>query len=76
MSDDRVVPHGDPLEKAKWGGNTFARVVWVEPEYSVGKGKVLGPDGYQQNLAEHLETPCPLNGAIAATASAAVGDLY
>lgn len=63
--------------EVKWGGNAFAKVIWVEPQYSVGGGKIYGPDSYQQNLAEHLEAPCPLNGVIAAAAApATVGDLY
>ena len=32
--------------KVKWGGADYTRTVWTEDGYSVGQGKLLGPDGF------------------------------
>jgi hypothetical protein len=38
----------------KWGGVDYARQLWVRPGFNVDRGKLFGPDGFEQGLAEHL----------------------
>nr|WP_146173166.1 hypothetical protein [Sulfitobacter mediterraneus] len=38
------------LQKAKWGGKDYARAIWVKPGYSLYRGKVTGPDGYDHPI--------------------------
>ncbi len=38
----------------KWGGVDYARQLWVRPGFSVDRGKLFGPDGFEEGLAEHL----------------------
>jgi hypothetical protein len=38
----------------KWGGVDYARQLWVRPGHSVEKGKIFGPDGFEEPLARHL----------------------
>jgi hypothetical protein len=40
--------------EVKWGGVDYARQLWVRPGFSVERGKLFGPDGYQEPLLEHL----------------------
>lgn len=44
-------------ERAKWGGVDYARAIWVHPDYQVIKGRVTGPNGYDQPVdsAEEVE---------------------
>ncbi|WP_428515387.1 DUF5906 domain-containing protein [Roseovarius sp.] len=43
--------------KVKWAKQDYARAIWVREGYWVENGKVRGPGGYSQPIAEHLETP-------------------
>lgn len=38
----------------KWGGVDYARQLWVRPGFSVDRGKLFGPDGFEEALAKHL----------------------
>lgn len=38
----------------KWGGVDYARQLWVRPGYTVERGKIFGPEGYEADLVEHL----------------------
>ncbi len=38
----------------KWGGVDYARQLWVRPGFSVDRGKLFGPDGFEEGLAKHL----------------------
>jgi hypothetical protein len=40
--------------RVKFGGVDYARVVWVHPDYQVSKGRVLGPNGYDEPLEQDL----------------------
>ena len=42
--------------KVKWGGVDYARAIWVRPGFSVVGGRIIGEDGSNQKLSEHLET--------------------
>ena len=37
-------------QTVKWGGKDHARVIWVKPGYSVHRGRVKGPDGYDHPI--------------------------
>lgn len=37
---------GWQMDKVKWGGKDHARAIWVKRGYSVSRGRVSGPDGY------------------------------
>ena len=39
-------------EKAKWGGIDYARAVWVHPDYQVARGRITGPDGYDEPVSQ------------------------
>lgn len=41
--------------EVKWGGIDYARQVWVRPGYTVERGKVFGPEGFEETLTKHLE---------------------
>ncbi len=41
--------------KVKWDGAQFARSVWTEHGFTVGQGKVLGPDGFEEPISEHFK---------------------
>lgn len=41
--------------EVKWGKVDYGRQLWVRPGYTVQNGKINGPEGYEQNLAKHLE---------------------
>lgn len=43
--------------KVKWGKQDYARAIWAREGYWVENGKVRGPGGYSQPIAEHLENP-------------------
>lgn len=45
---------GWQLKKAKWGGKDFARAIWVKPGYSLYRGRVQGPDGYDHPIDKQL----------------------
>ena len=47
-------------ERVKWGGIDHARVIWVKNGYQLHRGRVLGPDGYDQPVYEEG----PLQGAL------------
>lgn len=38
----------------KWGGIDYARQLWVRPGYTVERGKIFGPDGFEEGLPRHL----------------------
>jgi len=38
------------LEKVKWGGKDYARAIWVKTGYSLQRGHVSGPDGYDHPI--------------------------
>ena len=38
----------------KWGGIDYARALWVRPGYLVERGKLFGPDGFEEGLGQHL----------------------
>ena len=42
-------------EKLKWGGVDYARAIWVHSDYQVVRGRVLGPDGYEQPVDPDAE---------------------
>ena len=41
-------------DKVKWGGREFAKVIWVQDGYCADRGKLKGPDGFEEDLAEHF----------------------
>lgn len=41
--------------KVKWGGTDYARAIWVRPGYSITGGRILGEDGSQEQLIDHLQ---------------------
>lgn len=41
---------GWQLQKTKWGGKDYARAIWVKPGYSLYRGNVTGPDGYDHPI--------------------------
>ncbi|GGO61723.1 hypothetical protein SAMN05444398_11758 [Roseovarius pacificus] len=41
-------------DKVKWGGCDYVRAIWVEKGYCADRGKLKGPDGFEENLAEHF----------------------
>ncbi|MXQ09549.1 hypothetical protein GQ651_17015 [Alphaproteobacteria bacterium GH1-50] len=43
--------------EAKWGGKDYRRTIWVDEGFWIERGEIKGPDGYSQNLAEHLRKP-------------------
>lgn len=43
-------------DNVKWGGCDYARAVWVAKGYWVDRGKLKGPEGFEeQDLKKHLE---------------------
>jgi hypothetical protein len=38
----------------KWGGVDYARQLWVRPGFSVDRGRLFGPDGFEAALTKHL----------------------
>ena len=40
--------------EVKWGGVDYARQLWVRPGYTVERGKIFGPDGFEGDLVKHL----------------------
>ena len=38
----------------KWGGVDYARQLWVRPGYTVERGKIFGPEEFEEALAQHL----------------------
>jgi hypothetical protein len=38
----------------KWGGVDYSRQLWVRPEYNVERGKLFGPDSFEEALVKHL----------------------
>ena len=42
-------------DKVKWGGCEYARAIWVEKDYCADRGKLKGPDGFEEDLAEHMK---------------------
>ena len=40
--------------KAKWGGKDYSRAIWVEDKCWIQHGKIKGPDGYSDDLANHV----------------------
>ncbi|HKL46926.1 MAG TPA: primase-helicase family protein [Roseovarius sp.] len=43
--------------KAKWDGKDYVRAIWVREGFWIERGKVRGPDGYSQAIAQHLHDP-------------------
>ncbi|WP_135505214.1 primase-helicase family protein [Roseovarius aestuariivivens] len=43
--------------KAKWDGKDYALAIWVREGFWIERGKVRGPDGYSQLIAEHIADP-------------------
>ncbi|ATG49024.1 hypothetical protein CEW89_16475 [Celeribacter ethanolicus] len=41
-------------QSVKWGGVDHARQIWLRPGFTAQKGKIFGPDGYEEDLANHL----------------------
>jgi hypothetical protein len=39
----------------KWGGADYGRQVWVRPGYTVQRGKIFGPDGFEETLSKHFD---------------------
>ncbi len=65
--------------KAKWDGCTYARAVWVDDGYWVERGKIFGPAGYEQPLADHFQRAKPTlleEGAVTTPTTATQEDLY
>lgn len=40
--------------KRKWGAIDYARALWVRPGYVVEGGKIAGPEGVSNSLADHI----------------------
>jgi hypothetical protein len=38
----------------KWGRVDYARQIWVRPGYSITRGRIHGPDGFEEELIKHL----------------------
>lgn len=38
----------------KWGGVDYARQLWVRPGYIVDRGRLKGPEGFDEALVKHL----------------------
>lgn len=43
--------------EVKWGGADYGRQVWVRPGYTVQRGKIFGPDGFEETLSKHFDEP-------------------
>ncbi len=41
--------------EVKWGGVDYARQLWVRPGYTVERGKISGPDGFEAALHLHID---------------------
>ncbi|WP_415182729.1 primase-helicase family protein [Phaeovulum sp.] len=41
--------------QVKWGGTDYARQIWVRQGYTVERGRIFGPDGFDEALATHLK---------------------
>jgi hypothetical protein len=41
--------------KVKWGDIDYARAIWVRSGYSITGGRILGEDGSQEQLVDHLQ---------------------
>lgn len=42
-------------DKVKWDGREYVKAIWVEKGFWVDRGKLKGPDGFEQDLAVHLK---------------------
>ncbi len=42
-------------ETAKWGGVDHSRAIWVHRDYQVSRGRVLGPNGYNEPVSKTEE---------------------
>ena len=40
--------------KVKWGGVDYARAVWLRHDFAVDRGKLKGPDGFEEAVTDHL----------------------
>lgn len=38
----------------KWGGVDYTRQLWVRPGYVAERGRIVGPDGFDEPLGQHL----------------------
>ena len=43
-------------QMAKSGSRDYRRAIWIRAEFWAEGGKLRGPDGFEQDLVEHLET--------------------
>lgn len=41
---------GWQLDKVKWGSKDYARAIWVKQGYSLHRGRVSGPEGYDYEI--------------------------
>ena len=41
--------------QAKWSGRAHSRSVWVEKGYGIERGRLKGPDSYDEALADHFD---------------------
>jgi len=40
--------------KVKWGGVDYARAIWLRPDHSVDRGKLKGPNGFEESISDHI----------------------
>lgn len=50
-------------DTVKWGGRDFGKVVWVDRGYYAERGKLKGPDGFEEDLTEHFRKATDTYGA-------------
>lgn len=41
-------------DRVKWGSRECAKVIWFQDGYCADRGKLKGPDGFEEDLAEHF----------------------
>ncbi|MDF1671593.1 MAG: DUF5906 domain-containing protein [Roseovarius sp.] len=42
-------------DKVKWGGRNFGKSLWVEKHYWADRGKLNGPEGFEEDLTKHFK---------------------
>lgn len=50
-----MVNLGWKQQKAKWGGATYSRSIFVRPGFVADGGRLHGDDGFDESLASHIE---------------------
>lgn len=48
-------------ESVKWGGCEYARSIWTEKGYWADRGKLRGPDGFEEDLPKHFKKTTEVN---------------